>query len=161
MEIRRFGIGFRRPHGPPDSTGVTGAVIESGPRGTIVELAFARGAVVQPHANPNATWFLVIEGGGYVRSGEARTRVAAGEAVLFAPGEVHSAWTELSEMRAIVVDFGLADPAVIAGLLEGRARDVPVDVGAGADAGDAATRADGALRPGPSSSYDPAEGEPA
>jgi quercetin dioxygenase-like cupin family protein len=157
MEIRRFGIGHRRPDGPPGSTGVSSAVIESGPRGTIAELAFVRGATVQPHANPNPTWFVVVEGGGFVRSGDVRTRVAAGEAVLFEPGEVHSAWTELSEMRVLVVDLGLADPVTIAGLLEGRAREVPAD-GVGTDA---ATRADGALRTGRAPTYDPSEGEPA
>jgi quercetin dioxygenase-like cupin family protein len=155
MEIRRFGIGFRRPDGLPGTRGVAVSVIDSGPRGTITELAFARGATVQPHANPNATWFVVIEGGGFVRSGDQAARVAAGEAVLWEPGEVHSAWTELSEMRVIVVDFGRPDPATVAGLLEGRAREVPP----GAVDGDA-NRADGALRTGRAPAYDPTEGEP-
>jgi quercetin dioxygenase-like cupin family protein len=157
MEIRRFGIGSRRPDGLPGTRGVGTSVIESGPRGTILELAFGRGASVQPHANPNATWFVVIEGGGFVRAGEERARVAAGEAVLFEPGEIHSAWTELSEMRAIVVDFGVADPVTIAGLLEGRAKPVP----AGADDTEATKPADGALRADRVPTYDPAEGEPA
>jgi quercetin dioxygenase-like cupin family protein len=160
MEIRRFGIGFRRPDGLPGTKGVGVSVIESGPGGTITELAFARGATVAPHANPNATWFLVIEGGGFVRTGDVQARVAAGEAVLWEPGEIHSAWTELSEMRAIVVDLGAADPAVIAGLLAGRAREMPADAVADTD-GDDPTRADGALRTDRTPTYDPSEGEPA
>jgi len=158
MEIRRFGIGYRRPDGLPGTKGVGVSVVESGPRGTITELAFTRGATVQPHANPNATWFIVIEGGGFVRSGEDVARVATGEAVLWAPGEVHSAWAELSEMRAIVVDFGRPDAVPIAGLLEGRAREIPAE----ADGTDkAGGPADGVLHPGPPAAYDPAEGEPA
>ena len=34
--------------------------------GSIAELAFARGARIEPHSNPNTTWFIVIEGGGWV-----------------------------------------------------------------------------------------------
>ena len=157
IEVRRFGVGHRRPDGPSGTVGIEGQVIVSGATGVIAELAFGRRAHIVPHANPNPTWFLVIEGGGFVRSGEVRARVAAGEAVLWEPGEVHAAWTELSEMRVIVVDFGTADPATIAGLLEGRAREIPTD----ADGADAASRAEGTLQTGRTSAYDPAEGEPA
>ena len=31
IEIRRFGVGHRRPDGPPGTTGIEGQVIESGP----------------------------------------------------------------------------------------------------------------------------------
>ena len=154
MEIRRFGIGHRRPDGLPGSTGVSGSIIESRPGATIAELVFARNAAVQPHANQNATWMVVIEGGGFVRSGEQQTRVAAGEAVLFEPGEVHAAWTEHSEMRAIVVDLGAPDTRVVAGLLAAGA-------GAGDDDGSGTEDvADGGLRAGPAPTYDPSEGEP-
>ncbi len=156
MEIRRFGIGHRRPDGPPGTQGVSGSVIESSPRGTIAELAFARGATVQPHANPNHTWLIVIEGGGFVRTGDEQTRVSAGEAILWPPGEIHAAWTDVSEMRAIVVELGAADPATIAGLLEGAAREV------GPDQAEAGTRApaDGELVRDLDPAYDPSEGEP-
>jgi quercetin dioxygenase-like cupin family protein len=154
-EIRRFGIGHRRPEGPPGSTGVSSAIIESGPRATIAELAFVRGGTVKPHANRNATWMLIIEGGGFVRSGDAQTRIAAGEAILFEPGELHAVWTEYSEMRAIVVDLGTADPGVGAALLGSGA----------ATAADAATdpavKADGGLVVEKAPAYDPSEGEPA
>ncbi len=153
MEIRRFGIGHRRPDALPGSTGVSGSIIESRPGATIAELVFARSAAVQPHANANATWMLVIEGGGFARSGDQQARVAAGEAVLFEPGEVHAVWTEHSEMRAIVVDLGAADPAVIAGLLPGGGE-------AGAGAGDASAKADGGLHADTTPGYDPSEGEP-
>jgi quercetin dioxygenase-like cupin family protein len=154
MEIRRFGIGHRRPEGPPGSTGVSSAVIESGPQGTIAELAFVHGGTVKPHANRNATWMLVIEGGGFVRAGDAQSRVAAGEAVLFEPGEVHAVWTEHSEMRAIVVDIGTADPVVVAALLGSGV--------AGADGAgpDPAATADGELVRDRVPTYDPSHGEP-
>lgn len=154
MEIRRFGIGHRRPDGPPGTTGVSGSIIESGPHATIAELAFVRGASVHPHANRNVTWFLVIEGGGFVRVGDQQARVGAGEAVMWPAGEVHAAWTELSEMRAIVVEIGAADPTVVAGLLAGGSREAPGEVG------EADGAADGSLVGESAPAYDPSEGEP-
>jgi quercetin dioxygenase-like cupin family protein len=105
MEIRRFGVGNRQPDGPPGTVGVQGQVIHADARAVIREVAFARRAAIEPHTNPNTTWFLVIEGGGWVRVGDEAARVGAGEAVLWPAGEVHAAWTELSEMRAIVVEL--------------------------------------------------------
>ena len=65
MEIRRFGVGNRRPDGPPGSVGVEAQVIHGDARGVIAELAFRKGGRIEPHENPNTTWFVVIEGGGY------------------------------------------------------------------------------------------------
>jgi quercetin dioxygenase-like cupin family protein len=121
IEIRRFGVGQRRPDGPPGSTGVTGQPIHSDARGLVSELAFARGAAIEPHADPNTTWLVVIEGGGWVGVGEERTRVAAGEAVLWPADVPHAAWTEHSEMRAIVVEFAGVDDSALRGILEGAA----------------------------------------
>jgi hypothetical protein len=63
----------------------------------------------------------VIEGGGFVQVGEERARVAAGDAVVWPAGVVHAAWTELTPMRAIVVEFGAEsrDAAGLALLPEG------------------------------------------
>ena len=122
IEVRRFGVGFRRPEGPPGTHGLTGQVIHSDGRGLISELAFTRGGVIAPHENPNTTWFCVIEGGGWVLVGDERRRVAAGEAVLWPAGVTHAAWTEHGEMRAIVVEFAGADDAAINAVLEGAAR---------------------------------------
>lgn len=114
IEIRRFGVGYRRPDGPPGTHGLTGQVIHSDGRGLISELAFVRGGSVTPHTNPNTTWFCVIEGGGWVLVGDERRRVAAGEAVLWPANVAHSAWTDQIEMRAIVVEFsGDSDQSVI------------------------------------------------
>src|SRR5688572_2882591 len=124
IEIRRFGVGHRRPDGPPGTTGVTGQVIHSDERGVVSELAFGRGARIEPHANPNTTWFIVIEGGGWVGVGEEASRIAAGEAVLWPPDVPHAAWTEHSEMRAFVVEFAGPDDLAIRGILEGRAREI-------------------------------------
>lgn len=124
MEIRRFGVGHRRPDGPPGTTGVTGQLVNDGAAGTVAELAFARRAHIEPHSNPNDTWFVVIEGGGWVQVGDERARVAAGEAVHWPANVVHGAWTELSEMRVIVVEFPLgAGHARL--LLEGQATELP------------------------------------
>lgn len=115
IEVRRFGIGNRRPDGPAGTVGVTGQVIHSDHRGLIAELAFARGARIEPHASPNTIWFVVIEGGGWVGVDDERARVAAGEAVLWPPDLLHSAWTEHSQMRAIVVELAPDDGSVVAG----------------------------------------------
>jgi quercetin dioxygenase-like cupin family protein len=124
IEIRRFGVGNRRPGGPPGSEGVTGQVIHNDARGLVSELAFERGGHIEPHSNPNTTYFIVIEGGGWTLVGEERLRVAAGEAVVWPPDEVHGAWTDYSHMRAIVIEFAMADDSVMRGVLEGTAREL-------------------------------------
>ncbi len=156
IEIRRFGVGHRRPDGPLGTHGVTAQVIHADGRGLIAELAFARGGAIEPHANPNTSWMVVIEGGGWVGVGEERTRIAAGEAVLWPADIPHGAWTEHSEMRVIMVEFAGADDSVIGGFLEAHATDLSA-------AATPVARADGALRddgggrrPGQSD-----EGEPA
>ncbi len=161
MEIRRFGVGNRRPDGPPGTTGLAGQVIHADARGTVSELAFARRAAVELHSNPNTTWFVVIEGGGVVRVGDERARVAAGEAVLWPADVPHGAWTELSEMRAIVVELAGPDDAHLRGILEG----LPLAIGAGdgtdGSGGSPAERADGGLAARPiDAAQSAAEGEP-
>ena len=136
-------------------------MIESGPRGVVAELALARHATIETHTNPNTAWFVVIEGGGFVTVGSDRARVFAGEAVLWPAGVPHGASTELSEMRAIVVEFPVADLAlgpgaaiVDAGVLGAASRS------AGSAGSSVVAPADGHLvdeRPAP---YDPRHGEP-
>ena len=157
IEIRRFGVGHRRPDGPAGTVGVTAQVIHSDGRGLVSELAFARGARIEPHASPNTAWLIVIEGGGWVGVAAERTRVAAGEAVLWPADVPHGAWTEHSEMRAFVVEFGGPDDTIVRGLLEGRAIDT---TGRPTAPGD---RGVGELAPGRSGSKprDPDAGEPA
>ena len=96
-------------------------MIHADARGLVAELAFARRATMEPHSSPNSAWLVVVEGGGWVQVGDERARVAAGEAVLWPAGVEHAAWTELSEMRAFVVEFAGADDAAARGILEGRA----------------------------------------
>jgi len=164
MEIRRFGVGNRRPDGPPGTTGVAGQVIHADARGTVSELAFARHGSIEPHSNPNTTWFVVIEGGGMVQVGDERARVAAGEAVLWPADVPHAAWAELSEMRAIVVELSGADDAHLRGILDGRALEIAAGGSAPADAAatDApAPTADGELAATPADAAASAiEGEP-
>jgi quercetin dioxygenase-like cupin family protein len=151
VEIRRFGYGHRRPEGPAGTSGVQGAVIHSDARGTVSELAFGRKAIIEPHTNPNTTWFLVIEGGGFVLVGDETARVFAGQAVLWPAGVIHGASTDVSEMRAIVVELAGPDDHELRGILDGAALALP--------AGPVA-RGEGALvddRPVP---YDPTHGEP-
>jgi quercetin dioxygenase-like cupin family protein len=122
VEIRRFGVGNRRPEGPVGSTGVEGQVIHSDARGMIAELAFRKGGRIEPHDNPNTTWFVVIEGGGYVLVGEEERRVAAGEAILWPAGVVHGARTEHGPMRAFAVEFAGSDDSHLRNILDGIAK---------------------------------------
>ena len=155
IEVRRFGVGHRRPDGPAGTTGVTGQIIHSDGRGAVSELAFGRGAAIEPHANPNTSWFIVIEGGGWVGVDEERTRVAAGEAVLWPADVPHAAWTDQTQMRAFIVEFAGPDDSGVIGVLEGRAGEAtllgePVQHGEG-------HLVDDATRTG----HDPEAGEPA
>ena len=152
IEIRRFGVGHRRPDGPPGTVGLTGQVIHSDGRGVISELAFARGARIEPHSNPNTTWFVVIEGGGWVGVGDEWTRIAAGEAAIWPADVPHAAWTEHSEMRAFVVEFSGADDH---DTVAGRADEAHSATSVGRGTGRLAERT--GSRGGP----DPGDGEPA
>jgi quercetin dioxygenase-like cupin family protein len=109
MDIRRFGPGRRQPEGPPGTYGVSGGVIHQDARGSIVELAFGPRSSMARHANPNTTYLVVIGGGGVVQVGSERVRVNHGEAVVWPAGEPHAAWTEGTEMRAILVELVGAD----------------------------------------------------
>ncbi|MDQ2964527.1 MAG: cupin domain-containing protein [Chloroflexota bacterium] len=156
IEVLRFGVGHRRPDGPPGTTGIAGRVIHSDERGVISELAFARGARIEPHSNPNTTYFIVIEGGGWVAVGDERIRVAAGEAVVWPPQIDHAAWTEHSEMRAFVVEFMGWDEVERRGILPGVARS------SGLMEAGAAARGEGSLAPRPidPAAIDRSSGEP-
>jgi quercetin dioxygenase-like cupin family protein len=118
MDIRRFGPGNRRPEGPPGTSGLTGQVIWSDERGHVSELAFSRQGLISLHTNPNTTLFVVVSGGGWVQVGDERGRIAHGEAVLWPAGVAHGAWTDGSEMRAIVIEL----PQAAAPIIEGVAR---------------------------------------
>ncbi|HEX5451984.1 MAG TPA: cupin domain-containing protein [Candidatus Limnocylindrales bacterium] len=161
MDIRRFGPGHRRPEGPPGSTGLTGQVIHDDARAVIAELAFGPNAMIAPHTNPNTTFFIVVSGGGFVQVGEERSRVIHGEAVLWPPDIVHGAYTEGTEMRAIVVELSGTNDAWARGLLAAHAMELPSPAAVEADR-PTPTPADGSLtspKLGPAE-HDPSSGEP-
>lgn len=156
MEIRRFGPGHRRPDGPPGTRGVNGQLIHEDEHAIVSELAFGRYAMISPHANPNTTLFVVISGGGYVQVGDERSRVNHGEAVIW-PAEIpHGAYTDGSEMRAIVIELPRGGQRLV---LEGSA----TELGEGDPAETAAASpAEGSLaeRDPLREDYDSSEGEP-
>lgn len=161
IEIRRFGVGHRRPEGPAGSVGIEGRVIHSDPAGVIAELAFRQRAAIAPHSNPNTTWLLVIEGGGWVQVGDERTRVTAGDAVLWPPDVAHGAWTEGAHMRAIVVELAAGAAAPVTAVIEGTA----VPALPALPGGRRVTKGEGRLAPRPARPAvardpDAAEGEP-
>ena len=117
MEILRFGPGHRRLGGPPGTQNVEGAVIMSDDRAIVSELALGRYAMVVPHENPdNTALFIVISGAGWVQVGEERARINHGEAVVWPAGELHGAYTDGTEMRAIVVELTGNPPELIEGV---------------------------------------------
>ena len=158
MDIRRFGPGHRRSDGPQGTQGVEGAVIHHDEKSLVSELAFGRFAMIAPHANPNTSLFVIISGGGYVQVGDERTRVNHGEAVLWPANVLHGAYTDGSEMRAIVIEVPSADSPVLAGeaatILAARAQTVTADESKKPVEGKLAERQK--LR----SDYDSSEGEP-
>ena len=109
---------------------MTGTVIHQDARGLVAELAFERHAVIVPHDNPNTALFVVISGGGFVQVGGEGTRVNQGEAILWPAGVAHGAYTDGSEMRAIVIEFSGADDAWARGVVDALAADQPDDDGA-------------------------------
>jgi quercetin dioxygenase-like cupin family protein len=129
-----------------------GQVIHDDDRGSVSELAFQRFAVITPHTNPNTTLFVVISGGGYVQVGEERSRVNHGEAVVWPAGVPHGAYTDGTEMRAIVIELPerTAAPLVLEGSAVPAIGDAPV------------ARADGRLaeRERRREEHDETEGEP-
>ena len=156
IEIRRFGVGNRRPGSPPGTSGVQSQVIHSDARGSISELALARGARIEPHSNPNSAWFIVIEGGGWVLVGDEKARIAAGEAAVWPADELHAAWTEHGQMRAFVVELAGADDSEVRGILEGIADEARPGLPAAAVAA-----GQGALaEPDRPVTHDPDAGEP-
>jgi len=169
MDIKRFGPGNRRPGGPPGTQGVSGQVIFHDSRAIVSELAFQRYAIVTPHANQsNTAIFIVISGGGFVQVGDERARVNHGEAVIWPPGLRHGAYTDGTEMRAIIVELTGDDDVLISPDAEA------VDATEGAEAAEAAIpTGDAAPRPAPTKAegtlaerkisreeYDSTEGEP-
>lgn len=162
MEIRRFGPGHRRAEGPPGTQGVSGQVILHDDRAVVSELAFGRFAILTPHANPtNTALFVVISGSGFVQVGDERSRVNHGEAVLWPPNELHGAYTDGTEMRAIIVEL-IGDGG--SQLIEGFADEKPPEAGDGSTDRErrSPTPAKGALadRVASREEYDSGEGEP-
>ena len=141
-------------------------MIHADARGLVAELAFARRATMELHRSANSAWLVVVEGGGWVQVADEKARVAAGEAVLWPAGLEHAAWTELSEMRAFMVEFAGADDAAARGILEGRA--LELTPGGAANPGQASGAgavpsppADGSLTAGSTAgARTAAEGEP-
>lgn len=105
MDVRRFGPGHRRSGGPPGSRGVANQVIWSDRLAHVSEMALAPRGLVAPHANPSTALFIVVSGGGWVQVAGERHPVHHGEAVVWPAGAMCGAWTEGSEMRAIVVEL--------------------------------------------------------
>jgi quercetin dioxygenase-like cupin family protein len=156
MEILRFGPGHRRAGGPPGTRGVAGQIIFRDDRALVTELAFGPYAMITPHENQdNTALFIVISGGGFVQVGEERARVSHGEAVVWPAGVLHGAYTDGTEMRAIIVELTGDGTAVV----EGKSAEQAAH---GTDPAPTAERAQGALaeRVRTREEYDSSEGEP-
>lgn len=149
MEILRFGPGFRRPAPPSGTHGLADQVIWGDPRARVTELAFSRRAAITLRSSPDLGIFIVVSGGGWVQVGDERVSIRHGEAVTWPAGVVHGAWTEGSDMRAILVE--LPDEALESShvrVAEGQASAATVGRG---------SLAERVVRP---EDHDEAEGEP-
>jgi quercetin dioxygenase-like cupin family protein len=161
MDILRFGPGHRRLGGPPGTQNVEGAVIMSDDRAVVSELAFGRYAMVVPHENPdNTALFVVISGAGWVQVGEERARINHGEAVIWPPAIPHGAYTDGTEMRAIVIELTGASGNLIEGVAHAAIAEVTPDDPAAPKP--PTPRAEGSLaeRKVTRDDYDSSEGEP-
>ncbi len=165
MEIRRFGPGHRRPDGPPGTQGVGGQVILRDERASVSEMAFGRYAMMSPHINnDSSSLFIVISGAGFVQVGDERSRVNHGEAVLWPAGVMHGAYTDGTEMRAIVVELHGREDLLEAAVTARVVSDADADAEAEGATSPAArpARAEGSLaeRQRNREEYDSSEGEP-
>ncbi len=80
--------------------------IQAGP--AIVALHLDRGGIIPEHDAPHTIIFIVIRGRGFMRVGgaDAHTQeVRAGEAVLWPPNVLHTAWTDDVMMDVITVEY--------------------------------------------------------
>jgi quercetin dioxygenase-like cupin family protein len=162
LDIKRFGPGFRKPDGPPGTQGVSGQVIFRDERATVSELAFGRFAIITPHSNPtNTALFIVISGAGFVQVGDERARINHGEAVEWPADVPHGAYTDGTEMRAIIVELEGQSTTIHASSTTGATTTGSSEPGE-TDHRSAATRAEGALaeRQVMRDDYDSHEGEP-
>jgi quercetin dioxygenase-like cupin family protein len=151
VEIRRFGPGHRRADGPPGTRGVTGQLIFREGQAAVTEMAFGPYAMVTPHTDPvNTSLFIVISGGGFVQVGDERARVNHGEAVLWPPGIPHGAYTDGTEMRAIIVELLATDSPQVVDSTAAASDSPPAEPAKGHLAERARTREE----------YDSHEGEP-
>jgi quercetin dioxygenase-like cupin family protein len=153
MEIVRFGPGHRRAGRPAGSYGVADQVLWSDGRAHVSELAFTRQAILPPQTSPDVALFIVVSGGGWVQVGDERLAVHHGEAVTWPAGLRHGAWTDGSEMRALLVELpedGAPSARVGARRVEGEA----------SEARAAPARGRLAPRRGSPEEHDPTEGEP-
>jgi quercetin dioxygenase-like cupin family protein len=105
MEILRFGPGFRRSAPPSGTQGLADQVIWGDARTRVTELAFSRRAAIAPRTSTDMGLFIVVSGGGWVQVGDERVAIRHGEAVTWPAGVVHGAWTDGSDMRAILVEL--------------------------------------------------------
>jgi quercetin dioxygenase-like cupin family protein len=104
VEILRFGPGFRSAATAAGTQGVGQQAIWGDPRARITELAFSPRALIPPQTSPDLGVFVVVSGGGWVQVGDERTAINHGEAVEWPAGVPHGAWTDGSQMRAILIE---------------------------------------------------------
>lgn len=149
MDILRFGPGFRSRQSPTGTRGVAEQAIWGDPRARVTDLALSRRAVIGPRSSADLGLFIVVSGGGWVQVGDERAAIHHGEAVEWPPGVSHGAWTDGSEMRAILVE--LPDSALTSGHVRLAASD------AGAATAAVGALAERTVRP---EDHDDSEGEP-
>ena len=100
---------------PAGRPGASGSPIRSSGATTVPtssELAFTRRAILPPQTSPHVSLFVVVSGGGWVQVGDERLAIHHGEAVTWPADLSHGAWTDGSEMRALLVELAEDGPAI-------------------------------------------------
>jgi hypothetical protein len=133
---------------------VADQILWSDERAHVSELAFTRRAILPPQTSPNVSLFIVVSGGGWVQVGDERLAVHHGEAVTWPAGLSHGAWTDGSEMRALLVELADEDRSVA------RVGSGPIVVGEARAVHAEPARGALAPRPGSPEEHDPTQGEP-
>ncbi|MEI6155781.1 MAG: hypothetical protein WCP88_01055 [bacterium] len=114
MNIRRFGPGHRRADNAAGSHGVLSSPIFSSDVAQITEFTVNPGGAYGPLRSAGDVILVVIEGGGWVTTGESVAQLAAGESLHLKRLAPYSIAARELPLRAILVELsasGSAEPA--------------------------------------------------
>lgn len=105
MGVRRFGPGYRRPDHAAGSHGVLSSAIFSNEAAQITEFTVNPQGTYGPLRSAGDVVLIVIEGGGWVITGESQEQLAAGESVHLERLTPYSVAAQELPLRAILIEL--------------------------------------------------------